>query len=164
MTLTVLQEKLAEGHALAIAATAVTAKVEAVVDDVVLVHDLGTMRREAEETRGRCLVVEQTFGEELAEEMLSHANTTKEKAADLAGAWFKAGTGPLAAWSFLAMGEAAEVATWSAVAALARRLPDGPVAELAAWALEVQTRHLETALAGAIRLADLLDPAAPRWG
>jgi hypothetical protein len=164
VTLTVLQEKLAEGHALAIAATAVTQKVEALVDDDLLVTELGTMRREAEETRARCLAVEASFGPELEQAMLAHANTTKEKAADLARAWLKAGTGPLAAWSFLAMGEAAEVATWSAVATLARKAPTGPIAELAGWAVEVQTRHLEAALAGAIRLAALADPAAARWG
>jgi len=162
--LTVLQEKLAEGHALAIAAAAVTDKVEALVDDEVLVAELATMRREGEETRGRCLAVEASFGAQLAETMLAHANTTNEKAADLAVTWFTAGTGPLAAWSFLAMSEAAEVATWSAVATLARKLPPGPVAELAAWALDVQTRHLQAALAGSLRVAGLADPAAPRWG
>jgi len=164
VTLTLLQEKLAEGHALAMAATAVTDKVQALVDDDVLVAELGTMRREAEATRSRCLAVEASFGEAVAESMLAHAHTTNEKAADLAVAWFKAGTDPLAAWSFLAMGEAAEVATWSAVAALARKLPPGRVTELAAWAVEVQARHLEAALAGSIRLAGLADPAAPRWG
>jgi hypothetical protein len=97
--------------------------------------------------------------------MLAHANTTKEKAADMAAAWFKAGTGPLAAWSFLAMGEAAEVAVWSAVGTLAAKSSDGrDLQELSAWAVDVQTRHLETALRGAIRLAELLDADAPRFG
>jgi hypothetical protein len=163
MTLSELEEKLAEGHGLAIAATSVTDKVAALVDDDLLLTELGTMHREAEETRARCLEVEGSFGEALAEALLAHANTVSEKASDLAAAWFGAGTGPLTAWSFLAMGEAGEVAVWSAVATMVRGLPDGPVAELSAWALDVQTRHLEAALAGAIRLAELSDPLAPRY-
>jgi hypothetical protein len=164
MTLTQLEEELAEGHGLAIAATAVTDKVAALVDDELLLTELGTMHREAEETRARCLAAEASFGATLADELLAHANTASEKASDLAAAWFSAGTGPLAAWSFLTMSEAGEVAVWSAVATMAQRLPDGRVRELASWALEVQTRHLEAALAGAIRLAELSDPVAPRWG
>jgi hypothetical protein len=163
--LSVLQEKLAEAHGLAIAAAVVTEKVEAIVPDAELRHDLRLLRADAEETRRRCLALEERYGEEAATEMLEHANTIREKAADLAGAWFKAGTGPLAAWSFLAMGEAAEVAIWSALATLARKSSGGLDAEvLSSWALEVQTRHLETALAGAIRLAELADADAPRWG
>ena len=165
MILSVVQEKLAEAHGLAIAATVVTERVENVVPDAELRHELRQLRADAEETRSRCLAVEARFGSDLAEAMLAHANTTQEKASDLAGAWFKAGTGPLAAWSFLAMGEAAEVAVWSAVATLAAKSRGGAIVrELAAWALEVQTRHLEAALRGAIRLAELADADAPRWG
>ena len=80
------------------------------------------------------------------------------------GAWFKAGTGPLAAWSFLAMGEAAEVATWSALLQLARRADPEGIGALAEWGLPIQERHLKTALDGAVRLADLADPHAARWG
>jgi len=163
--LTVLQEKLAEAHGLAIAATLVTGKVEAVVPDAELRHALRGLRADSEATRNRCREVEARFGAELAEAMLAHAQTTHEKASDLAGAWFKAGTGPLAAWSFLVMGEAAEVALWSAVATLAAKSRGAAVvAELAASALEVQTGHLEAALRGSIRLAELADADAPRWG
>ena len=34
----------------------------------------------------------------------------------------------------------------------------------AAWALPVQRRHLDTALSGVARLAELRDPTGPRWG
>jgi hypothetical protein len=163
--LTVLQEKLAEAHGLAMAATVVTAKVEEIVSDAELQHELRHMRGDAEETRARCLAEEARFGEEAAREMRSHAQTTKEKGADLVGAWFKAGTGPLAAWSFLAMGEAAEVATWRALVMLARKSPGGAaVEELARWAVDIQERHLRIALDGATRLAQLVDADAPRWG
>jgi hypothetical protein len=165
MILTELQEKLAEAHGLAMAAAVVTEKVEAIVPDAELRHDLRRLRADAEETRRRCLAAEAAYGAERGTSMLEHANTTKEKAADLAGAWFKAGTGPLAAWSFLAMGEAAEVALWSAVATLAAKSGDGrDVQQLSAWAVDVQTRHLETALRGSIRIGELLDADAPRWG
>ena len=165
MTLTELQEKLAEAHGLAMAAAVVTAKVEAIVPDVELRHDVRQLRADAEETRGRCLAAEAAWGDGTGTSMLAHANTTKEKAADMVAAWFKAGTGPLAAWSFLAMGEAAEVAVWSAVATLAAKSVEGrEVQELSAWAVDVQARHLETALRGAIRLAELLDADAPRFG
>lgn len=162
--LTVLQQKLAEAHGLAVAATAVARKVEERVDDPELVQMLHGFQREAEETRARCLIVEGGFGEELATELLQHANSTHHRGADLVGAWFKAGTDPIAAWSFLAMGEAGEVAAWSAVASLAERGEEEAVLELAAWALPVQERHLELALTASVRLADLFQPAAPRWG
>ena len=60
------------------------------------------------------------------------------------------------------MGEAAEVAAWNAVSVLAGAHPE--IADLAAWAVDVQFRHLEVALAGSIRLAELADPQAPRYG
>lgn len=162
--LTVLQQKLAEAHGLAIAAAAVTRKVEELVDDPELVQLLHALHRDAEETRSRCVLVEQDLGEELATELLQHANSTRHRGADLVGAWFKAGTDPLAAWSFLAMGEAGEVATWSAVASLAARSDDPTAIELAAWGLPLQERHLELALAASVRLADAFEAAAPRWG
>lgn len=162
--LTVLQQKLAEAHGLALAAAALTLKLEERVDDPELVQLLHRMHHDAEETRDRCIVVEEAGGDELATEQLQHANSTRLRALDLVGAWFKAGTDPLSAWSFLAMGEAAEVAVWSAVASLAARSDELEVMELAAWALPVQERHLQATLSGAARLAAAFAPAAPRWG
>ena len=157
--LTVLQEKLAEAHGLAIAAAVVVDKVEERTLDLELRRRLWAMQEEAAEVRARCLEIERALG--LADELLAHANVTRDHAADLAAAWFKAGTSPLRAWSFLAMGEAGEVATWAAVDALADA--DG-IAELAAWALPLQRRHLELALDGAALLARQADPNGPRWG
>jgi hypothetical protein len=162
--LTELQEKLAEAHALAIAASTVTRKVEAVTPEHELKVELHSMRRDADDTRARCLALEKSLGQALADELLAHVNVTKEKAADLAGAWFKAGTGPLAAWSFLAMGEAAEVAIWSALEILAAKAGDERVLELAAWALPIQRAHLDTAFSGSARLAELRNPNGARWG
>ena len=102
--LSVLHEKLGEAHGLAMAAVTVTEHVQERTDDAALFVELRRMRDEAEEARARCLAAEREFEPERADEILAHANTIKEKAGDLLGAWFKAGTGPLAAWSFLAMG------------------------------------------------------------
>jgi len=157
--LTVLQEKLAEAHGLAIAAAVVVDKVEERTLDLELRRRLWAMQEEAAEVRARCLEIERGLG--LADELLAHANLTREHAADLAAAWFKAGTSPLRAWSFLAMGEAGEVATWAAVDEMADA--DG-IAELATWALPLQRRHLELALDGATLLARQADPQGPRWG
>ncbi len=162
--LTVLQEKLAAAHGLAIAAADVTREVEARVPDVKLRGDLRAMRAEAEETRARCLRVEEWFGDDRAEDMLHHANSIHERASDLLAAWFKAGTDAISAWSFLAMGEAGEVTTWAAVTELAVQIGSAEVADLAAWALPVQQRHLAVALGGAVRLAGLEDAAAARFG
>ncbi len=151
--LSLLMEKLAEVHGLAITGSAVAARLE-----------LEALQAESDRTRQRCAEVERTFGEELAAEMLAHANSTAEKGNDLIGAWFTAGTDPLRAWTFLAMVEAGEVAGWSVVAELAGRHPHEQVGELAAWALPVQKRHLRIALDGAVALAEALEPAAPRWG
>lgn len=162
--LSVLQEKLGEAHGLAMAAATVTEHVQERTDDAELFVELRRMREDAQEARARCLSAERAFAPARADEILAHANTTKDKAADLLGSWFKAGTGPLAAWSFLAMGEAAEVATWSALLRLAQRAdPDG-IGALAAWGLPIQERHLRIALDGAVRLAELADPHAARWG
>jgi hypothetical protein len=162
--LTVLEEKLAEAHGLAIGASVVTARLAEWVDLASLRPELEGMRRDAEETRARCVRAEESFGDDLATEMLAHANTTSEKTSDLTSAWIKGGTGPLAAWAFLAMGEAGEVAVWTTVARLAARAGSESVRELAAWALPVQERHLRTALDGAAALAGSVDPLGPRWG
>jgi hypothetical protein len=157
--LTVLQEQLGDAHGLAMAAAETVDRVEARVGEERMLAEL---RRDADETRARCLEAEAAFGEVLAVELLARANTVAERAADLAAAWFKAGTSPLAAWSFLAMGEAAEVATWSALRQLAAR--EGVLLELADWGLAVQSRHLAFVLEGMPLLAERFEPSAPRWG
>jgi hypothetical protein len=162
--LTELQETLAQAHALAIAASAVTEKVEAVTPDQELRLELHAMRVDADDTRARCAAVERGLPADTGEELLARVNTRKEKAQDLAGAWFKAGTGPLAAWTFLAMGEAAEVVVWTALQTQAAKADDERVLELATWALPIQRAHLDTALSGAVRVAELRDPVGPRWG
>jgi hypothetical protein len=162
--LTALQEQLAQAHGLAMASTEALDEVERLHPGHDLRRLLDRLRLEASETRGRCLEAERAFGEELAGELLAHANTTGERAADLAASWFKAGTGPLAAWTFLALGEAAEVSVWTALASLAERDGGDLLRELAEWGLPVQRRHLELVLEGVRQLAERVEPAAPRFG
>lgn len=157
MILSVLQQKLADAHGLALAAIDVTRKVEERIEDVELRGRLRAMRKDAEETRDRCFLA-------ATPDMHAHANTIHERCADLAGAWFKAGTDALSAWSFLAMGEAAEVTTWAAVTELALQAEQSDIAELAAWALPLQQEHLATALSGAVRLAGQEQATAARFG
>ena len=128
--------ELAEAHGLALASIEVTRKVESLLDDVALRGRLRQIRKEAEETRDRCLLL-------ATPEMLDWATTIHERARDMAHAWFKAGTDPRSAWSFLAMIEAGEVTTWGAVAELA---PSDAIAELATWALPIHYEHLAIAL------------------
>ena len=138
--LTELQEKLAEAHALAIAAAVVTAKVAAVTPDHELELELHTLRADADETRARCRALERRFEPELGDALLAHVNTTKEKAADLVNA------------------------VWSALEILAAKAEDEAVLELAVWALPIQRAHLDTAFSGAVRLAELRNPNGARWG
>jgi hypothetical protein len=139
--LTVLQETFAEAHGLAIAASETVDRVAERVADPELLRLLDELRLDAREVRARCIDVE-------GDEQLAHANTVAAKAADLANAWFKAGTGPREAWSFLAMGEAGEVATWTVLCSLA----DERLSELAEWGLELQRRHLELVLQSSGRI------------
>jgi hypothetical protein len=160
--LTVLQEQLGDVHGLAMAASETVERVDSWELGRELARRLDVLRLDGSEIRARCIEAERAYGRELEAEIVARANTVAERAADLAGAWFKAGTGPLAAWSFLAMGESGELSSWTALRSLAER--EGELAELAAWGVGVQHRHLELVLEGAPLVAELFEPAAPRWG
>ena len=139
--LTVLEQTLAEAHGLAIAAAETVDRVAERVGDPEPLRVLDELRLDAREVRARCIELE-------GDEQLAHANTVAARAADLANAWFKAGTGPREAWAFLAMSEAGEVATWTALCSLA----DERLSELAEWGLELQRRHLELVLQSSGRI------------
>ena len=141
-----LEAKLAEAHGLAIAAATVAPRVSEIVEQHELAALCDELRAETDQVRARCAHLEQEMGKEL----LAHANSTAARSLGLLEAWFTAGTDPLAAWTFLAMTEAAEVSTWAAIATLSR---GGEVAELASWALELQRRHLRVVLDSVGKLA-----------
>lgn len=152
--LTPVQEKLAEALALALAAEAVTEKCEERVEDPVLVETLRTMRQEARETQARITGVAGRYVEEEQWEIHAHAAYVQRKAGEMANAWFKLATDGIQAFQFLSMGEAGEVATWAALAQLDGGA-DPAVAELCAWAMPIQERHLKDAFEGTARLAAL---------
>ena len=162
--LTVLQEKLADAHGLAIAASVVTANVAERVSDPMLLDGLSTLRADAEETRARCVLLERALAAEVADEVRARAGDDARVGGRPRRRVVQGRHGPLRAWTFLAMGEAAEVAAWEAVGVLAVRADAGEVAKLAAWALPIQKRHLAFALDGVVALAEGFDPVGPRWG
>lgn len=161
-----LQAELAEAHGLAIGASAIAAAAERHLQSATERHHLRGMRRDAEETRARCLAVEQTYGARVADELRAHAIVVEHTIADVIGTWMTAATGPIGAWRLVIMGAAGEVAAWRSVRALAAHAaPDErAVGKLAAWALPVHERHLQVALARASALAATADRRAPSWG
>ena len=74
--LTVLEQKLAEAHGLAMSAWVVAGKVAGRIEDPSLLHELDRMREEAEETRVRCLLVERALP--AFDELRAHASSTHE--------------------------------------------------------------------------------------
>lgn len=152
--LTLVQEKLGEVLALALAAEIVAEKCEERVDDPALVEALRTMRREARETQARVTGVAERYVDEERWEIHAHAAYVQRKAGEMANAWFKAATDGIQALEFLSMGEAGEIAAWAALAEL-NGSGDPAIAELCAWALPIQERHLKDALEGVVRLAGL---------
>jgi hypothetical protein len=146
-----LQEKVGEVHGLALAAPAVLAKVADRVDDEALRFELRALEVDAHDVQKRCARVAAAWGEELYWDVLAHSAYVERKAGELANAWFKAGTSAVQAYEFLAMAEAGEVAATLALRVLG--VGDAEAAELAAWALALQERHLQTALDGCVRAA-----------
>jgi hypothetical protein len=153
--LTLLHEKLSEAWALALAGVTVTERLRQRLADPGLASELARMQREARETHARCHGVASALGVELEDELRAKAQRTRDKAADMLLTWLKPGTDDLAAWTFLVMAEAAEVAAWRVVVRLAEDAEDERFLGLATWALPIQERHLETALEGCTRLAEL---------
>ena len=159
---TVLRRNRAEARGFAIAAAAVTRAVEARIEALIFAASFDRCGRR-EETRARCLRVERRLPEELFDELRAHATSTHGEAADLVGASFEA-VKPSARGASSRWAEQARSPRGRRIAALAMHGDDGDVAELAAWALPVQKRHLETALDAIAPLSTTFDPVGPRWG
>jgi hypothetical protein len=151
--LTVLQEKLAVAWGLALAAATLTEKVDDRTPDRALRLELSRMRSDAVETQSRCHAEAARLPVDVFDELRATAQRTKNHAGELSVIWLKSGTDPVGAWTFLAMGEAGEVAAWLAVTQLAEEAANAPLLELARWSLEIQQAHLESALAGTTALA-----------
>jgi hypothetical protein len=143
-----LEETFADAWGLALVATTVTALVAERTFDAGLLVTLSRLGGDAHELQADCLDLAAAHPAEIADELRARAQARRGKASDLAAPWFKAGTGAVEAWVFLAMAEAGEVAIWKAVRRLAGHKRHRPFERLAASAVKVQQGHLDAALEG----------------
>jgi hypothetical protein len=159
--LTNLESKLGEVTGLAMAAQVATERVIKLADgeDPALVSALQKMRQEAEETERRCTDLAGSFeGKKTA--ILDEARTTKSKGADMLKIYLDKDSDALDGFEFLTMAEAGEVGHWNVLQQLSAHAAHAGVDELVRWALPIQERHFEGALAGSKTLAGSEDPNA----
>jgi hypothetical protein len=157
--LTNLESKLGEVTGLAMAAQVATGKVIKLADGEhsSLVGALEKMRAEAEETERRCTELAGTFdGKKTA--ILDEARTTKGKGADMLKIYLDEESDVLDGFEFLTMCEAGEVGHWEVLQQMSAHAGHAGVGELVQWALPIQQRHFEGALAGSKTLAADEDP------
>src|SRR4051794_32480747 len=159
--LTNLESKLGEVTGLAMAAQVATERVIKLADgeDPALVSALEKMRQEAEETERRCTDLAASFdGKKTA--ILDEARTTKSKGAEMLKIYLDKDSDALDGFEFLTMAEAGEVGHWNVLQQMSAHAAHAGVDELVRWALPIQQRHFEGALAGSKTLADSEDPNA----
>jgi hypothetical protein len=161
--LTNLESKLGEVTGLAMAAQVATSRVITLAKkkkDAELVAALERMRDEAAETERRCTEVAATFdGKKSA--ILREARQTKSKGADMLKIYLDKDSDALDGFEFLTMAEAGEVGHWGVLQKMNQQAGHSGVDELASWALPIQQRHLQGALAGSELLAANEDPNEP---
>jgi hypothetical protein len=162
--LTNLESKLGEVTGLAMAAQVATSRVITLAKkkkkDAELVAALERMREEAAETERRCTQVAATFdGKKSA--ILREARQAKSKGADMLRIYLDKDADALDGFEFLTMAEAGEVGHWGVLQKMNQQAGHSGVNELAKWALPIQQRHLQGALAGSELLAANEDPNEP---
>jgi hypothetical protein len=152
--LTKLESKLAEVLGLAMAAQGVTKHVARLLGDESeeLRATLERMHDEARETQERCTEVAGSFdGKKTA--IVEQARETRDEATEMMETYLGGEDDPLDGFEFLTMAEAGELGHWAIVEKLNEKARDPSVAELAAWALPIQRRHVDEVKAGALELA-----------
>ncbi len=157
--LTILESKLAEVLGLSMAAQAATKHVLGLLEDgdEELRETLERMHAEEQETEERCTEVAGNFdGKKTA--IIEAARETRDEGKRMLETYLGGEDDPLEGFEFLTMAEAGEVGHWSIVEKLNERARDEHVAELTAWALPVQRRHLGEVLEGSVELAGAKDP------
>jgi hypothetical protein len=157
--LTNLESKLGEVTGLAMAAQVATGQVIKLADgeDAALVSALEKMRQEAEETERRCTELAGTFeGKKTA--ILEEARATKGKGANMLKIYLDKDSDALDGFEFLTMCEAGEVGHWHVLKEMNANAGHAGVGELVRWAIPIQQRHFEGALAGSETLAASEDP------
>jgi hypothetical protein len=118
------------------------------------------MREEASETERRCTELAATFdGKKSA--ILKEARATKSKGADMLKIYLDKDADALDGFEFLTMAEAGEVGHWAVLQQMNASARHSGVEKLTRWALPIQQRHLEGALAGSKALAASEDPNEP---
>jgi len=161
--LTKLESKLGEVTGLAMAAQAATKKVMGLAEKekaADLVQQLERMHGEATETEERCTRLAGTFdGKKTA--ILEEARAVKAKGAEMMSTYLDKDSDALDGFEFLTMAEAGEVGHWSVLKTLNKSAHHAEIASLVDWALPIQERHLEGAMAGSVRLAADDDPNEP---
>ena len=157
--LTVMESKIGEVAGLAMAAKSATSTVMKLAreSDEQLVRLLEQMNEEAAETEERCTALAGSFeGKKTA--ILEEAKETKDKGAKMLEIYLDADSDVLDGFEFLTMAEAGEVGHWEVLQQLSAHAGHDGVGELVQWALPIQQRHFEGALAGSRTLAASEDP------
>lgn len=157
--LTKLESKLAEVLGLAMAAQDATRRVIRMLngDDPKLREQLQRQREEARETEQRCReLAAGRDGKKTA--ILRRARETRDEAREMMETYLAGEDDPLDGFEFLTMAEAGEVGHWAIVEKLNEKAGDEDVRGLTEWALPIQRRHFEEALAGSLALAGEEDP------
>lgn len=157
--LTNLESKLAEVLGLAAASKSATEKVKGMLDEDErdLVAVLEKMGDEAAETEQRCTEVAGTFdGKKTA--ILDAGRETRQEAEEMMKTYLADEEEALDGFEFLTMCEAGEVGHWEVLQQMNAHAGHSGVEELVRWALPIQQRHFEGALAGSRTLAASEDP------
>jgi hypothetical protein len=157
--LTKLESKLAEVLGLAMAAQGATRRVLGMLNghDPALRAQLERQHDEARATEARCTeVAGQHEGRKTA--ILERARETRDEADRMMRTYLGGEDDPLDGFEFLTMAEAGEVGHWAIVEKMNEKAGDRAIGELVAWALPIQRRHFDEALAGSLELAGGEDP------
>ncbi len=150
--LTPLDEKLAEVLGLAQAAQTATARVATMEDAERFEQQLAQMRAEAAETERRTdALIDGLDGKKTA--IRDMARETKSEASEMMRTYLEGEEEALDGFEFLTMAEAGELGHWEIVQTMAEATGEREVKELADWAVEVQSRHLELVRAASLELA-----------
>jgi hypothetical protein len=151
--LTPLDEKLGEVLGLAQAAQEATSKVAGMEGADDFRQTLEQMRDEAAETERRTdELVDSLEGRKTA--IREKASETKSEAAEMMKTYLSGEEEALDGFEFLTMAEAGELGHWEIVQRISQTVSDEDATELAAWAVQVQRRHLETVRESSLELAE----------
>jgi hypothetical protein len=151
--LTPLDEKLAEVLGLAQAAQKTTEQVAKMEGADAFKEQLERMRDEAQETERRTgELIDSLEGRKTA--IREKAQETKSEADEMMQTYLGGEEEALDGFEFLTMAEAGELGHWEIVQKMSQTVNEGPVIELADWAVEVQRRHFEGVRQASLQLAE----------